>query len=450
VGISDLGRAGSILVVDADPLNTMPILDLRIRKAVRRSGTRLAVASARPTALDGGAAEVVRHAPGDTAAFLADLAVALGKRAASAAPHAYRDEAQGIASLLSEAESVVVVWDEALAGDRGGALHQLLAVAGALGLPGREGSGLLEVPVETNARGLREVGCLPDAGPGYAEATRGDDAAGIRAKLQSGELGAVLLVHSDPVRDHPRAAGWQTALGAADFVVAFSMFENESTARADVVFPAESHAEKEGTVTHPDGRLQRLRPAIPHPGEVRMGWEVLVELSAALGHELALDTGQLVLAEIAREVPFYAGITHEEIGGSGVRWQQRAAAGELPAAPPARPSAPKASAASQPRQSQLLLGTYRDLWADEVAERNPALRFLVPRQRLELAPADAERLGLGHGAEAEVSANGTSVRARVAVRSRMRPGSGFLVEGTAEDSANLLAEAELVEVTPAQ
>jgi NADH-quinone oxidoreductase subunit G len=449
-GMSDLDHADGILVVDADPLNSMPILDLRIRKALRRGGARLMVASARPTSLDGGAAEVVRHAAGDAAAFLADLAVALGKRAASAAPRAYREEAQGVASVLNGAEKVVVVWGEALAGDPGGALHQLLAAARALALGEREGSGLLEVPIETNARGLREVGCLPNAGPGYAEAKGGSDEPGIRAKLESGGLGALMLVNADPVRDHPESRQWERALGAADFVVAFSMFENESSSRADVVFPAESHAEKEGTVTHPDGRVQRLRPGIPHPGGVRMGWEVLVELSAALGHELGLDTGPMVLAQIAREVPFYAGLTHEEIGATGVRWQQRPAAADLPASPRSRPKAPKATVARQPRNSRLRLGTYRDLWAGEVAERNPALRFLVPDQRLELAPADAERLGLGHGTDAEVSSNGTSVRARVAVRSRMRPGTGFLIEGTAQDSANRLSELEIVEVAPAE
>ena len=78
------------------------------------------------------------------------------------------------------------------------------------------------------------------------------------------------------------------------------MFENESTAHADVVFPAESHAEKEGTVTHPDGRLQRLRPNVPHPGEVRPGWQVLVELSAALGHETGLDTASEVFEALAQ------------------------------------------------------------------------------------------------------------------------------------------------------
>jgi NADH-quinone oxidoreductase subunit G len=446
---SDLDDADAILVVDADPMHAMPIIDLRIRKALRHGKARLAVASARPTALDGGAAEAVRYAPGDAAAFCADLAVALGKDAASAAPGVYREPAEQVAAVLAGAERVVVVWGGGLAGDERGALERLLALAGALELADRDGAGLLEVPGATNARGLREVGAIPTAGPGYSEAPAGKSADEIRRALESGSLSALALAELDPVRSLPEAEGWPGALAAADFVVAISMFEDGSTASADVVFPAESHAEKEGTVTHPDGRLQRLRPGVPGPGGVRLGWEVLVELSAALGDELGLDTGPMVLDEIAREVPFYAGITHEEIGGRGVRWQDRAAAARLPKAP-SKPKPPPAEAASEPAAPRLRLGTYRDLWAAAVTDRSPALRFLAPRQTLELAPADAERLGLGHGGEAEVRSNGTSVRARVAVRSRMRPGAAFLIEGTDADNANVLGAERVVEVTPAE
>jgi anaerobic selenocysteine-containing dehydrogenase len=95
---------------------------------------------------------------------------------------------------------------------------------------------------------------------------------------------------------------------------------------------------------------------------------------------------------------------------------------------------------------RLRLGTYRDLWAAEVTERAPALRFLLPSQTLELSLTDSERLGLAQGDEVNVRSNGHSVRARVAVRERMRPGAGFLIDGLAEQSANTLAEAETVEV----
>jgi anaerobic selenocysteine-containing dehydrogenase len=74
------------------------------------------------------------------------------------------------------------------------------------------------------------------------------------------------------------------------------------------------------------------------------------------------------------------------------------------------------------------------------------LRFLAPHQRIEIAPADAERLGLANGDEVDVRSNGSSVRATVALRERMRPGAAFLIEGTATENANLLNGAETVEI----
>ena len=84
-----------------------------------------------------------------------------------------------------------------------------------------------------------------------------------------------------------------------------------------------------------------------------------------------------------------------------------------------------------------------------MTERSPALRFLMPGQTLELSLADAERLGVAQGDEVDVRSNGHSVRARVAVRERIRPGAGFLIEGLAEQGANVLAGAETVEVAKA-
>jgi predicted molibdopterin-dependent oxidoreductase YjgC len=86
----------------------------------------------------------------------------------------------------------------------------------------------------------------------------------------------------------------------------------------------------------------------------------------------------------------------------------------------------------------LLLGTYRDLWATDVTKRNPALRFLMPKQRLELHATDAESLQLGNGDAVTVSVNGHSLEATVAIRERMREGAAFLIEGTDEANANLL------------
>ena len=89
---------------------------------------------------------------------------------------------------------------------------------------------------------------------------------------------------------------------------------------ANVVFPAESHAEKEGTVVHPDGRLQRLRSAIAHPGDVRAGWSVVADIAKRAGLDLQVLTSPMAFAQLAAAVPFYEGITLDEIAGRGVRW----------------------------------------------------------------------------------------------------------------------------------
>ena len=86
-----------------------------------------------------------------------------------------------------------------------------------------------------------------------------------------------------------------------------------------------------------------------------------------------------------------------------------------------------------------MLGTYRDLWASEVTTRNPALRFLMPTQKLELSAKDAKELELEHGDPVTVSSNGSSVDALVAIKQRVPKGSAFLIEGTEGQNGNVFA-----------
>jgi NADH-quinone oxidoreductase subunit G len=306
----------------------------------------------------------------------------------------------------------------------------------------------------TNARGLREAGCLPDAGPGLGEAAAGRSTEEIREGLVSGEIGSLLLFGVDPLRDFPDTEAWRGALAAADHLVVFSMFENATTAMADVVFPIETHAEKDGTVSHPDGRLQRVRPSAARPGDVRPNWGVLAELSLALGHDTGVDSQPSAFAALASEVPFYAGLSDSDIRGRGLRWLDRSdLAARVPdAGGPAAPASPDTQRGAPSERTgtessargvafaagPLLLGTYRDLWAGPITELNPPLKFLEPKQRLEIAISDAQRLGLKAGDEVRVSQNGTSVVATVEVKERVQDGVVFLIEGTAGDNANAL------------
>jgi NADH-quinone oxidoreductase subunit G len=456
--VRDIDEADAILVLGTDPLYSSPILDLRIRKAIRRNGAKLVVATERPTALDGGAHAVVRYAPGEAGICLSELAAEGG--------------AASLADTLHGAEKIVIIWGERIGREQGG-IKALLSLAEALGLEGKEGSGLLEIPEFANSRGLREAGCLPDAGPGLAEASVGRPTEEIRAGLESGEIDSLILFGVDPIRDFPDTRAWEAALTAADHLVVFGMHENATSSKADVLFPLETHAEKDGTVTHPDGRMQRVRPSASRPGDIRPGWRVLSELASALGLETGINSQPTAFRALTDAVSFYNGIDDSHIGGRGIRWQDGPGAPNVPQPASDRSmeegvgtpserfaheegSTTEASAGSTPHRRgaseegvptpSLALGTYRDLWAGPITELNPPLRFLTPRQHLEVSVADAERLGLKSGETVRVSQNGSSVEATVRIKERVPEGVCFLAEGVADGNANALLNGGPVQV----
>jgi NADH-quinone oxidoreductase subunit G len=322
--VSDLEFAHAVLVLDADPIEDMPILDLRLRKGVRRHGMRLVQASA------------------------ADL------RSNERTGELAQQLREGAPRRDGGVEEVVILWGERLTAgpDGAAAARALLDLAETLSLADTSGAGLLEIPAGANGRGLREAGVLPNAGPGLSEPGEGPgkDARAIAEGLAGGELAALYLFQTDPLHDLPdrklvdpapeplngTAAEaqhspdrelWEQALERASTVVAHATFLTDGLrAHADVVFPAEAYAEKEGTVVHPDGRLQRLRPAVARVGEfgsTRAGWQVLADLASRLDLDLGVLTGSMASQQLFDAIPFYAGLTLEEIGGRGVRWQER-------------------------------------------------------------------------------------------------------------------------------
>jgi NADH-quinone oxidoreductase subunit G len=293
--VSDLEFAHAVLLLDVDPITDAPILDLRLRKGVRRHGMRL-------------------------------------ERASSADLDGARALARELALLGPE---IVVMWGERLtAGPNGAeAARALLEIAASLSLAETDGAGLLEIPSCANGRGLREAGVLPNAGPGLSSiALDGLDSIGIAEGLIGGELSALWLFGSEHLPDLPGTLEWEPVLERATSVIAHASALNPWLAEhATVIFPSESYAEKEGTVTHPDGRIQRLRPAVAHPGQTRAGWSVICDLADRLGLDLGVLTAGMATAQLVEAVPFYAELTLEEIGGKGVRWQERDAARAHPA-----------------------------------------------------------------------------------------------------------------------
>ena len=449
--IVDVEFAHTVLLLGCDPREEMPILDLRVRKGVRRNGVALAIATARPTALDRNAALIARYAPGHEIDFLDALERTLAGDEDPTRP--VGDTVRALAAQLRDGgEDVVIVYGERIGAAGAEILHR---IAGRLALGSAPGAGLLLVPTGANGRGLREAGAVPDALPGYVALpdgeTPGRGAGEIAQAAAAGEITALYLLQTDPIRDMPDRALWQRALGSASLVVAHASVLTDGLARyANVIFPAESYAEKEGTVVHPDGRLQRLRIAIAHPGEVRPGWAALLQLAYACGLELDVTRSEDLYAALQAEVPVYEGISLEEIAGHGVRWPDRPSAAGLSQSGGDGTGDPAEPITSPPLRTNghLSLGTFRPLWASPEVEISPALQYLVARQQLELSPEDAARLGVREGEDVLVAQNGTRLPATALVRSTVPVGSAFLADGLAADSANALT-GPLVEVVKA-
>jgi NADH-quinone oxidoreductase subunit G len=289
--VSDLEFAHAVLVLEANPIEDAAILDLRLRKGVRRHGMKLVSASTADLLDEGSARE--------------------------------------LAARLKEAgEEIVVLWGERLAaGDDGArAVQALLDLAGTLALAETDGAGLLEIPAGANGRGLREAGVLPNAGPGLSAIDEeGLDARRMAEALSAGELSCLYLL-ADPIGGaaEPDRALWEQALASATTVISHASFLTDAIREhATVVFPAGAYPEKEGTVVHPDGRVQRLRPAVAQPGQSRAEWQVIAELAQRVGLDLDVLSGPMASQQLFDAVPEYAGLTLEEIGGKGVRPYER-------------------------------------------------------------------------------------------------------------------------------
>jgi NADH-quinone oxidoreductase subunit G len=362
---------------------------------------------------------VVRYEPGREAELIDGLS---------------RGEGDLAGFLREGGEDIVIVWGERIAQAAAG----LPALAEQLGLPARHGAGLLEIPVGSNGRGLREAGVLPVDG--------GRAAGEIALAAAEGELTALYLFETDPLRDRADRALWERGLTRAGLVVAHASVLTEGLAEhADVVFPADTYAEKDGTVVHPDGRIQRLRTAIAHPGQVRAGWWVISEVAKRCGLDLGVLTASMAFRQLVDAVPFYEGLTLEEIGGRGLRWPEREQASAYVVGDNFRqaeeiPHNGQPATSGAPQNGALRLGTYKPIWAAPEVEISPALQYTIARQQAELSPEDARRLNIGSGDKLEISQNGTRLEATAAVRSGVPAGTVFLATGIKAHSANALTE----------
>ncbi len=399
--IDDLETANTILVWSADLKEENPILYLRVRRAAQELGATLIVVHPARTGLDDVAAHKFGYRPGDGSDLLADLAA--GKDGFAAARDA-----------LQEGPLVVIVGRTGLA-ESGGLAEAVASFAGDL-----PGVSIMPIVRRANTFGALDMGVAPSLLPGRipargAEAplvelwgaipvSRGLDTVGMLAGLRSGELKALIMVGADPVRDVASGSRAAEAIGAAEFTVAFDLFLTDSAAMADVVLPAEGFAEKEGTVTNLEGRVQKVNRIVPGPGQARPDWSILDGIAEAMGSPIGLQSAETIAKEIATVATAYEGITWDLL-----EWEAREGA-VVPHGDAQQPLEYVAVNAEQPQQTKGLgLHLARTLYDDGSAMRHSlSLAKLAPGMSAGLSPDHAADLGVEAGNQVTVSIGNVS------------------------------------------
>jgi formate dehydrogenase major subunit len=362
----DVALADCMLVVGANPVEAHPVVGARLLQNALH-GARLIVADPRRVGLAIHADVHLRPAPGTNVALFHGLAHVLlaegladqdflGARASGldelAAlvrqydPQAVEEitgvPASGLvraARLYGRAQRPAIIYGlgvtEHLHGTDGvRTLANLAILRGAVGT-GR-GFGVNPLRGQNNVQGASDMGALPDMLPGYQKVT--DPAArahyerawgvplpsrqGLRipemfAAARRHALGALWIIGEDVLATDPDSALIAEALESCRLVVVSELFPSQTAQHADVVLPATSWLEKDGTFVNFDRRFQRVRPAAPPPGQARSDFETVHALAAALGADLGCPTPADALAECARVTTVFGGISHERLDAEG-------------------------------------------------------------------------------------------------------------------------------------
>ncbi len=389
--IDDLDRAATIFVWGPDLKETLPVLYLRVRKAVR-NGATLVVASPAGTGLDAIAAHVVRYRAGSGSDVLRKFA---------SGDKGY----EGAREALDAGPVVGLVGRSSLAED------PMMAEAAAGFVRSLPDSKLLTLLTRANIYGALDMGLAPNLLPGRVStaddehAEMLEDAWGhlprgtgrsttqMLEDLASGAMRAMVLVGADPVRDCPDPGLAQRALEAAEFVVAFDAFVTDSSIHADVILPAAVWGEVSGTATNLEGRVQEVNASVRPAGQARSLNAALDDIAHLMGVDLRAAKVADVTREIAAVAPAYAGITPDhltfESDGDGVIVPLE---GEQPLKfIPVEVSVPVVT-------SRLTLHFPDALYDDGVWNRNaPTIAGLARQAEARLHPRDASMLPVHEG-----------------------------------------------------
>ena len=224
---------------------------------------------------------------------------------------------QHLAETLSGSKGAIILYDEmaTLAPGCTDLAVDLQALAVLTDNVTCTGSGVGPLVEDANSLGARDMGLLPDALPGYDPIA--EKGLAYDEMLSSPDIKALYVMGANPLRHVEQLPS------NLEFLVVQDILLTETAGQADVVLPAVTFAEKDGSMTNIDHHVQAIRHALrPLPG-ARPDWEILLEIAKYLGQKWTYRSPQDVLLEIAASNPFYRGLTWERLGAQGVRTQEQ-------------------------------------------------------------------------------------------------------------------------------
>jgi formate dehydrogenase alpha subunit len=386
------------------------------------------------------------------------------------------------ARMYATAKNAAIYWalgipEHSHGTDNAMALIHLALLTGHIG---RQGTGLNPLRGQNNVQGASDSGAMPWHYPGYqrvdaeAAAQKFEDAwqcepgslsrklglttTEIMSAVRPGGVRALYIMGENPMMSEPNLNHTRHMIEQLEFMVAQDLFINESGAYADVFLPVASWAEKEGTFTNTDRRVQRVRKAIEPRGQARADWEIICRLAERVEQRLgrartaywAYASPAEVLEEMGRVVPEYAGVKYRRIGKQGL---------QTPVWDDDHPGTPYLFTETFPRGKGkfhpleyvpavempdddypfiLTTGRLLEHWHGGTLTRHSKLDDLYPEARIEINPGDAARLKIEDGDAVRVASRRGTIVLRAWVTQRTTVGVVFIPMHFAEAAANLL------------
>lgn len=393
------------------------------------------------------------------------------------------EDIRNAARMYANAKNAAIYWGMGISQLSHGTASALALInlAFLTGHIGRDGTGLNPLRGQNNVQGASDMGCMPFHYPGYMRVDDDDNAAkwektwnikpgGLSRKLglttteilshahaEAGGIRALYIMGENPMMSEPNLNETRKHIEQLEFLVSQDIFINESGAFADVFLPATPFAEKDGTFSNTDRRVQRVRAAHAPRGQARVDWQIICDLAQRLESKLEVDSAywkysnpEEILREMGGVNSDYAGITYERIDKVGLIY---------PVPDMTHPGTPTLFKESFPRgrgkfhaldyvhvmeeaddEYPFILTTGRVLehWHGGTMTRNSALNEAYPEARVEMHPADAEIHGIRNGDPVKVQSRRGEVILRVTVTEKTSVGVVFIPFHFVEAAANLL------------